>query len=171
MTDIRERLELLFDLPILKHGIAPYQRDYVIEAELGGQSELRGHYVFTFTHCVVANLSTAVRDDSWRSSWDDVFVDYALWEKAGAPEGFVWGTNWSMAYPGPTYVENSPLAKEWTSRLGHPMHEAVIETEAFKLQLVFHDLRSERTGDHVSVYDKVTFSTQVMGPPSGLTRS
>jgi hypothetical protein len=156
LTDIRDRLAQLFDLPILRHGIAPYQRDYIIEAELGGQSKHRGHYVFTFTHCVVANLSTTVRDDAWRESWDDLFIDYARWDQAGAPAGFVWGANWSMAYPGPTYVEGSTLAKEWSARFDHPMHEAVIETEAFKLQLVFHDLRAERIGDEVSVYDKVT---------------
>src|SRR5688500_5015576 len=73
---INERLEQLFDLPILSHGFAPYQRDYVLECEIGGQSEHRGHYRFTFTHCVTANLTTTVRDDTWRLSWDDRFIDY-----------------------------------------------------------------------------------------------
>jgi hypothetical protein len=157
LADLRERLAQLFDLPILRHGIAPYQRDYLIETEIGGDSDRRGRYLFTFTHCVLANLSTTVRDDPWRASWDDLFIDYAAWKRAGEPDGFIWGTNWSMAYPGPHYVENSQLAEGWASRLGHPMHEAFIETEAFKLQLVFHDLRTQRTGDEVSVYDRVTF--------------
>ena len=43
---------------------------------------------------------------------------------------------------------------------GHPMHEAVVETNTFRLQLVFHDLRIERAGDEVSVYDQVTFPLQ-----------
>jgi hypothetical protein len=73
---LSERLERLFDLPILSHGFAPYQRDYVIESEIGGRSEHRGHYRFTFTHCVVANLTTTVRDDTWRISWDARFIDY-----------------------------------------------------------------------------------------------
>lgn len=154
---IPERLEQLFDLPILSHGFAPYQRDYVIEAELGGQTEHRGHYRFLFTHCTVANLTTAVRDATWQTSWDDRFIDYNAWLAAGGPEGYVWGVNWSSAYPGPTYIADSALASEWGSRLGRPMHEAVIETDAFRLQLVFHDLQVMRTGEEVSVYDLVTF--------------
>ena len=156
---INERLQQLFDLPILSHGFAPYQRDYVLESEIGGQSEHRGHYRFTFTHCVVANLITTVRDDTWRLSWDDRFIDYAQWLAAGEPEGYVWGVNWSMAYPGPSYVSGSALAAEWSARLGHAMHEAIIETNAFTLQLVFYDLYVERTGDEVAIYDQVTIPT------------
>ena len=154
---VTERLERLFDLPILSHGFASYQRDYVIESEIGGKSEHRGHYRFTFTHCVVSNLTTTVRDDTWRVSWDARFIEYEHWLAVGEPEGCVWGANWSMAYPGPSYVNNSPLATEWSARLGHTMHEAVIETNVFRLQLVFSDLLVERTGDEVSVYDQVTF--------------
>lgn len=153
----RDRLEQLFDLPILSHGFAPYQRDYLIESEIGGQSESRGRYLFTFTHCPIANLSTTVPDATWKLSWDDRFIDYQRWLASGEPDGYVWGVNWAMAYPGPTYVEGSHLAAEWGDRLGRAMHEAVIETNAFRLQLVFHDLRVERTGDDVSVYDQVTF--------------
>ena len=157
---VRERLEQLFDLPILSHGFAPHQRDYVLEAEIGGDSPSRGRWRFTFTHCPVANLSSTVKDAVWRLSWGDEFTEYSRWEAAGEPEGFVWGVNWSMAYPGPTYIERSDLAEEWATRFGHPMHEAVVETNAFRLQLVFHDLRIERAGDEVSVYDQVTFPLQ-----------
>jgi hypothetical protein len=154
---IQDRLNQLFDLPVLSHGFAPYQRDYLIESEIGGTGPNRGRYLFTFTHCPVANLTTTIRDDSWKLSWDERFIDYQRWIGSGEPEGYVWGVNWSMAYPGPTYVEASQLAATWQARLGHEMHEAVIETNAFSLQLVFHDLRVERTGDTVSVYDQVSF--------------
>jgi hypothetical protein len=154
---IREALERLFDLPILEHGFAPYMRDYRIVSEIGGKSDQRGRYLHTFTHCSVVNVTTTVRDDSWRVSWDDHFTDYQRWLDAGEPDGYVWGANWSLAYPGPTYVEGSALAREWSGRLGRPMHEAVIETNAIRLQIVFHDLKVERIGDQVSVYDQVTF--------------
>ena len=153
---IEERLKLLVDLPILSHGFAPYRRDYVIEAELGGQSDQRGRYRFTFTHCVLADFITTVRDDTWQVSWDNRFIDYESWIAAGEPKGYVWGVNWSMAYPGPSYVPDSPRAAEWSARLGQVMHEAIIETNAFRLRLVFHSLSVERTGDEVSVYDQVT---------------
>lgn len=153
---VRTALEALFDLPILEHGFASYMRDYRIVSEIGGKSEHRGRYLHTFTHCPVVNLTMTVRDDVWRESWDDHFTDYQRWTDAGEPDGYVWGVNWSMAYPGPTYVDDSALAREWSERLGHPMHEAVIETNAFRMQIVFHDLKVERIGDDVSVYDQVT---------------
>jgi hypothetical protein len=153
---VPDRLQRLFDLPILSHGFAPFQRDYVVESEIGGRSNDRGRYRFTFTHTVIANVTTTVSDTIWLESWDDRFTAYDRWQASGEPQGIVWGVNWSMAYPGPTYVHGSLLAEQWTARLGHAMHEAHIETEMFRLQLVFHELRIERTGDDVSVYDRVS---------------
>jgi hypothetical protein len=44
-------------------------------------------------------------DETWRWSWDDLFIDYETCERAGNPEGFVWGVNWADAYPGLEYVD------------------------------------------------------------------
>jgi hypothetical protein len=77
-------------------------------------------------------------------SWDDVLIDWDEWEAADNPEGFVWGKKFADAYPGLSYVTDSPLAASWTERLGHEMHEVMIETNTFLLRLVCHDLRVQQ---------------------------
>lgn len=38
-------------------------------------------------------------DEVWPRSWSDEFSDYQRWVSAKEPDGYVWGTNWSLAYP------------------------------------------------------------------------
>jgi len=140
----------LFDNAIVRHGFVPYMRDYELEVVAiaavpdGSRSYQEGRYRFVFTHCVTAFAETAVRDSVWPESWDDVFTDYATWEAAGAPEGYVWGVNDMAAYPGAKYLPESTRAADWTRRLGRLMHEVRIETNAHNLTLVFHSLRVYR---------------------------
>lgn len=158
MSDLRalvESDELLFDSAIVSHGYAPYLRDYDIVVEVpaalppgvpmrGSGSYIMGRYRYRFTHCPECHVTTAVGDETWRRSWDDVFTDYAAWEAAGNPEGFVWGVNWADAYPGFSYVSDSALASSWTERMGREMHEIVVETNTFVLRLVAADLVIEQ---------------------------
>jgi hypothetical protein len=151
---IKETLEQrpIFDVAILGHGFTPYMRDYDVVVEAGGIGA--GRYLYRFTHCPEAKVVTTVRDESWLESWDDLFTNYKHWEDAGEPEGFVWGTCWSMAYPGLELHEDSELAVSWSQRLQKTMHEVTIETEAFLLQLVFHDLLIQKLSEDVSIMDK-----------------
>ena len=140
----------LFDNAIVRHGFAPYMRDYELEvvasAAIPGEprSYQEGRYRYVFTHCVMVRMETAVRDPVWAESWGDVFTDYAAWEAAGSPEGYVWGVNDMAAYPGATYLPESPRAAEWSQRLGRRMHEVRIETNAHNLELIFHGVRVQR---------------------------
>jgi len=134
--------KLLSDSAIISYGSAPYFRDYdvivdVTTADPTGGSYIKGRYRFRFTHCVEATVQTI----GTPNAWDDVFTDYAAWEAAGSPEGFVWGVNWAEAYPGMSYVKDSESAREWTEKLGHEMHEVLINTNTFDINLIFHDLR------------------------------
>ena len=146
----------LFDNSIVRHGFTPYLRDYELEVVAvaatpdGSRSYPEGRYRYLFTHCVVEEVVTTVRDDVWPRSWADVFTDYEAWEAAGCPAGYVWGVNEMDAYPGARYLPESRRAAEWSQRLGRLMHEVQIETNAHHLALVFHELRVERTaqGDH-----------------------
>jgi hypothetical protein len=81
-----------------------------------------------------------------------VYIDYEAWERAGAPERYVWGANFADAYPGLSYVNGSSLAAESSNRLAREMHEIVIDTNAFLLRLVFHDFIVEQVaaGDPAS---------------------
>lgn len=156
MAGVRARIEqddLLLDSAVVSHGYAPHLRDYHVVVDVpaaksdgSGESYIRGRYLYRFTHCPEAWVTTEVTDEAWRCSWDDHFTDYAAWERAGAPEGFVWGVCWADAYPGISYVDGSDRARRWSDRLAHEMHEVAIETNAFRLGLVFHDLVVEQVG-------------------------
>jgi hypothetical protein len=145
----------MFDVAILGHGFTPYMRDYDVLVEAGGIGA--GRYLYRFSHCPEVKVVTKVRYDAWQESWDDLYTEYQRWIEAGEPEGFVWGTCWSMAYPGLTLHKDSEVARRWSEPLQKPMHEVTIETEAFLLQLVFHDLTIQKLSDHVSVIDRVIF--------------
>ena len=148
MVSFRERLEsdeVLCDNAIVSHGYAPHMRDYdvVVEAWTPG-SYSAGLYRYRFTHCPEVRVLTTMRDEVWRESWDDIFIDFEEWNAAENPAGFVWGVNWAGAYPGLSYVPDSPLALSWTQRLGHEMHEVTIETNVYTLQLLCHGLLVHR---------------------------
>ena len=159
---VQEKLEKyeMFDVAVLLHGFSPHMRDYDIITEVGGlgfEDEGSGRYRYRFTHCTEAHCVTRVSDEAWREAWSDTYINYESWLQAGGPEGFVWGVQWSMAYPGLTYVEGSGLADGWSGRLGLPMHEVRLETEAFSLNLVFHDVIVTKLSDEVFIIDKAIF--------------
>jgi hypothetical protein len=104
------------------------------------------------THCPEVRVTTAVGDDVWQSSWEDVFTDYEAWEAEGNPEGFVWGVKWADADPVLSHATDSALAASWTERLAQEMYEVAIETNAFAIRLVCRDLRV----DQVAVGDPRT---------------
>lgn len=137
IVEIRQALqEPFFDSSIVRHGFTRYNRDYGVVIRIN-----ESQFLYTFTHCPAANLTTAVKDQTWQASWDDVFTSYSDWERAGAPKGFVWGVNYANAYPGARLVEESPRASEWSERFGKQMHHAKIVTNTYSLDLIFHDLR------------------------------
>jgi hypothetical protein len=138
----------------MAHGFAAHGRDYVfmLENALGPKP---GTYRLTFTHVVELNHMTTVSDDVWQASWSDAFIDYKAWEAVSEPDGYVFGTNWSLAYPGFEAVDDDPSASGWSARLHRPMHMATIETDRFKIGLIFHDVRLERVNDEASTVSKV----------------
>ena len=138
----------LFDVAVLHHGFVSHLRDYELLTETDWIGDAAGRYRYLFTHCVVANSETRVRDEVWTKSWDDVFTHYERWLQAEEPDGFVWGTNWALAYPGWEYHADSEQARSWSERLGRKMHEVSIETNTYALRLIFHSVRIEKvSGD------------------------
>jgi hypothetical protein len=167
---VKERLAEyadFIDVGILNHGFAPHMRDYdvLFEALWGKKkwADAKGTYRLRFTQCPEAVTVTEVSDAGWKQAWSDVFIDHARWIAAGEPEGFVWGACWSTAYPGLSYIDDSPRAREWSERLGKPMHEVVIESEAFQLKIVFNDFMVTKLNDEVRVLDKVMFPLEPQG--------
>jgi hypothetical protein len=134
------------DVGVMKHGFADHGRDYIfiIEDCTGRNS---GTYELAFTHVVDLRYETRVRDDVWPISWGDEFTDYQAWLSAGEPGGYVWGTNWSNAYPGMTAPESTLEAERWTKRIGRRMYPMSIETDRFLISLIFHDVRVRKLSD------------------------
>jgi hypothetical protein len=144
------------DFAVLEHGFAPHGRDYEFLIEHSGYNA-PGRHRLIFTHVVEMSFRTEVRDDVWPRSWSDLFTNYQTWEKSGEPDGYVWGTNWSMAYPGIAAVEPSSRATDWAARIQHPMYEATIATDRFRIELVFHDIVTEHIDDRTDLISKVLF--------------
>lgn len=160
MTVVQDLLqrEDFFDAAIMKHGFTDYMRDYeiIVGARDGPPNTDIHRYQFVGT--VEAHYATAVRPEFFAASLPDEFVlsgpDYP--DKPD-PDGFIWGVRYSNAYPGLEYVPDSELAKRWSNALGIPMHEIVLETEAFRLQLVFAEVRYEFLGHRPTVVFKKQF--------------
>lgn len=138
-----------FDFGVMRHGFAPHGRDYILIVQAAGTYEL------ILSHVVELHYETRVHDDVWLKSWDDQLTDYATWEAAGNPEGYVWGTNWSLAYPGLETPEDDATAARWSERLGKPMYAMAIETDRFRLSMVFHSARATKRSDDDSTVRKV----------------
>jgi hypothetical protein len=136
-NEIKKALDdILFDSAIVRHGFVAYLRDYDFVIQIS-----KDRLLFRFTHCVSARTTTTLEDSMWRHAWDDAYTSEEAYEEAGRPEGFFWGAGYSLAYPGATLLADSPSAREWSRRLGKEMFEVRIETQAQKVDLIFHDLR------------------------------
>lgn len=142
------------DFGVMDHGFLPHGRDYsfLVETSMGKDP---GRHRVQFTHVVELSCVTAVSDAVWKESWGEALVDYQAWQDAGEPDGYVWGTCWSLAWPGIRAIEPSATADAWALRLGQAMYEVEIETDRFRINLIFHGLRSRRVGDETSVVSSV----------------
>ena len=156
MPSLDELLQWLhpLDFAVLGHGWAKHGRDYLVLVQdmLGSDP---GTHELTFTHCVRLDYETRVRDDVWPRSWSDEFLDYQRWLDEGEPDGYVWGTDWSNAYPGITTVNRSDLIEDWSRRLGKDMSEATLETDRFALRLVFHAVQWRKINEDTGTITQV----------------
>lgn len=136
------------DFGVMAHGFAEHGRDYRFIVEIGRV----GTFALVFTHVVQLSYATRVTDEVWRRSWGDEFTDYRAWEAAGEPDGYVFGTNWSLAYPGITVLTEHRDAISWSERLGRAMHGAQVETDRFSIVLIYSDARlTQLSSDDLTV--------------------
>ena len=137
-----------FDFALLRHGFLTHGRDYELVVQIFGRGTTR----IILTHAMVANCESAVRPEVWTKSWDDVFLDY---DRAKYLDGYIWGTNWSLAYPGLSFSEADPDVLKWSILLGRPMNGAILETDRVKLKFVFSDVKTEPLSDDTEPIGKV----------------
>lgn len=138
--------EDFFDAAIIKHGFADYMRDYeIIVLGMYGPPWDDLHR-YQFVGCVEANVRTKVAPDAFRKSIGDDFVySGPEFPDKPDPDGFIWGVRASSSL-GMVVVDDSALAATWSEKLNMKMTEVTIDTEAFHIQLVFSELRSEFLG-------------------------
>jgi len=137
------------DFVVMSHGFSRHGRDYIFVLQAAGTYELN------LTHVVATNYETRVHDDVWPQSWDNCLTDYAAWEAAGQPDGYVWGTNWSLAYPGLETPDSDRIAEQWSKRIGKPMYAMSLETDRFKISIIFHDTWSKKLSDDDSIIRQI----------------
>ena len=145
------------DFGVMEHGFLRHGRDYrfVIQDSICSDP---GTYELIFTHVVDLKYETRVSDKSWQVSWSEEFTDYAKWMQAGEPDGYVFGTDWSLAYPGIAAPDSSPETQEWSERLQRPMYSAKIETDRFSMTLIFSNVHHRKLSDDTGVIRQTVIS-------------
>jgi hypothetical protein len=139
-TEIKTALADIFDQALVFHAFAPHMRDYdlIVQASADPATGIQPKYLqYRFKCCVQANVATTVSPQTWAVSLDERLIDYATGVDL---EGYVWGVNWQVLYPGVKYVEKSRTARVWAKDLRIPFHEVQVEMNAHRLDLVFSDL-------------------------------
>ena len=133
-------LDDVFDEAIVFHAFTEYLRDYEVIVFVHAppnSGRKPKHLRYLFKYCVHAEAETAVRPEVWAKSLDDRLIDY---DTGVDLDGYVWGVNFQVLYPGGKLVEDSPRARTWQDALGIAFHEVRVETNGHNLTLVFSDL-------------------------------
>ena len=76
-----------------------------------------------------------------------ILIEDCLGSVSGQRE-YVWGTNWSLAYPEVASRSGPGVSRRMESRrLDKEMFEVTLATDCFFLRLVFHSIRSQKKSD------------------------
>ncbi|MCA6444167.1 MAG: hypothetical protein IM600_12120 [Bacteroidetes bacterium] len=136
---IKEKLDQhdLFDQAIIRHGMLDNIRDYEIIGLISGQ-EYEEEIQYVFKGCIKADFKVIVKPAHY--SMDDRLLDLSRQSESDYPKGFIWGVNYAVTYPGLTLTENTDELIQLEKTYGHKFYKIFIETNAYELTLLFHDL-------------------------------
>ncbi len=130
----------MLDRALVFHGYTSYMRDYEMLTYSSADPEPGSPPAFDrylFRYCVEVAVTTTVAPETWRISLDDRLIDY----HGGADlDGYVWGVKWQELYPGARLVPASARAASWSEAIGIAFHEAIVEGNGHKIELVFSEL-------------------------------
>lgn len=147
-------LENLYDIAILRHGFADYNRDYEFIIEIGGQINA-GQFLLVFKNVYELTYKTTLPYKVIRQSLHDDFTNYQKWQDNGEKEGFVWEVNYSLAYPGFTIKDNSDNAIKWTKELGINMYEIILDTNTYKIEFLSSAFELKKINDKHDLADQI----------------
>lgn len=154
------KLEDIYDVALLSHGFLSHGRDYYFILETNWSPPNGGRYQLLFHHCYEMSYVLEHDPQTLKRSWDDLFTNYEDWLKAGKPEGFLWGANWTLLYPGFGFVEGSEKAARWTHALGKPMQEVWLDMEIIKMTFVVHSWSIKKIGDEQDLISQALIPLQ-----------
>jgi hypothetical protein len=139
---IKEKLDQhdLFDQAILRHGMLDNIRDYEIIGSICGQN-YKEEVQFVFKGCIRADFKVIVKPEHY--SMDDRLLDLSRQNESDYPKAFIWGVNYAVTYPGLTLTENTDELIQLEKIYGRKFHKIFIETNAYELTLIFHDLETK----------------------------
>ena len=127
----------LFDNSIIKHGNLENIRDYEIVGYLSGQDfDLEVKYIFK--GCIESCFKNVVEPKYF--SMDERLLKLSKQDEPDYPQpAFIWDAG-TIVYPGWKLEENTDELTRLESLYKIKFHKIVIETNAYNLSLVFHDL-------------------------------
>ncbi len=137
---VKEKLDEydLFDNSIIKHGNLENIRDYEIIGYLCGQEfDLEVRYVFK--GCIEVNFKNAVEPKYF--SMDDRLLDLSRQDEPDYPQAFIWDAG-TVLYPGWKLEENTKELDDLEKLYQIKFYKLIIESNAYNLVLVFHDLET-----------------------------
>jgi len=148
MPTVREILEResFGDAAILRHGFVDYMRDYELIVEGRDPVSRQDRHRYLFVGTVEVAYELCLPRHAIESFSDDLVPSGADLANIGVSQGFVWGVRWAESYPGLKYRADGPRAQHWSAVLGRRMHEVSIETNVYRLQLVFAGIRHASLG-------------------------
>jgi hypothetical protein len=172
VREILER-ESIDDAAIIRHGFTDYMRDYeVIVAARNGPPNTDIHK-YQFIGCAEAICSTQLvrtfhepTSPFGTSLADDFVFSGPDYPEKDDPKGFIWGVRYADVLSGWIYEENGKRARFWSDVIGRKMHEVTVETNAYRLKLVFADIRYSFLGYEPEVSFPKDYPLPVTEPTS-----
>lgn len=140
---VKDKLEKydLFDQSIIRHGMLQHIRDYEVIGYLSGKAfdyELQ----YIFKGCIKSDFHITVEPKHF--SLDERLLDLTRQNEPDYPQAFIWGVNFAIVYPGWTLLEDSEELRELEKLYGIKFYKIHFETNAYDLELIFHDVETKQ---------------------------
>lgn len=135
---LKEKLEKydLFDQSITRHGQAENIRDYEIIGFLSGLN-FNLDVKYTFKGCIEVHYRNTVNPSGF--SMDERLLHLNRQDEPDYPSAFIWDAG-VMVYPGWKLEEGTEELNNLEKRYRLKFYKIEIETNAYDLSIVFHDL-------------------------------
>lgn len=136
---IKEKLEEydLFDQAITRHGMLECIRDYEVISYLSGM-DFDSEVQYVFKGCIKVDYKVKVAPEHY--SMDDRLLDIDRQDESDYPEGFIWGANFAVVYPGWTLKQDTDEIKMLEKTYGLKFYQVYFDTNAYDLTITFHDI-------------------------------